>query len=148
LNANGGHPGDNQQNATVARWIAPAAGQINVSGDLKHPSDQGDGVRARLYSSRVGMLGEWTVTNGESKTAVTNVEVHAGEIIDFIVDCRTTPSFDSYQWKFRIKATKWPKELTKDTWNMSRDFKDSSAMLLPPPKMTPGCSFASYAPQQ
>ena len=137
LNANGGHPGDDQQHSTIVRWIAPAAGQLNISGDLKHPSDQGDGVRARVYSSRVGKLGEWTATNSESKTAVENVEVHAGEVIDFIVDCRTAPSFDSYQWKFRLKATKWPKELTKDTWNMSRDFKDASAMLLPPPKIDP-----------
>jgi hypothetical protein len=137
VNANGGHPGNDQQHATIIRWIAPGSGQINVSGDLKHPSDQGDGVRARLISNRVGMLGEWTATNGESKTALANVEVQAGEIIDFIVDCRESPAFDSYQWKFRIKATKWPKELVKDTWNMSRDFKDASTSLLPPPKIDP-----------
>ncbi len=58
-------------------------------------------------------LGEWTLSNGESKTAVANVEVRAGDTIDFIVDCRESPAFDSYQWKFRIKASQWPKELVK-----------------------------------
>lgn len=137
LNANGGHPGNDQQHATIVRWIAPGVGQINVSGELKHPSDQGDGVRARVYSSRLGKLGEWTVSNGESKTAVANVEVRAGDTIDFIVDCRESPAFDSYQWKFRIKASQWPKELVKDSWNLSRDFKDASNSLLPPPKIDP-----------
>lgn len=137
LNANGGHPGNDQQHATIVRWIAPGAGQINVSGELKHPSDQGDGVRARVYSSRIGKLGEWTVSNGDSKTAVANVEVRAGDTIDFIVDCRESPAFDSYQWKFRIKASQWPKELVKDSWNLGRDFKDASNSLLPPPKIDP-----------
>jgi cytochrome c553 len=137
INANGGHPGNDQQHATIIRWIAPATGEISLTGDLRHPSDQGDGVRSRVVSSRSGLLQEWTVTHSDTKTAISSIEVQAGDTIDFIVDCRESPAFDSYQWKFRIKGVKWPKDLAKDAWSVSRDFKDASASLLPSPKIDP-----------
>jgi len=52
LNATGGHPGNDPQHAAIRRWRAPFDGVISISGELHHPSAQGDGVRARIARDR------------------------------------------------------------------------------------------------
>jgi hypothetical protein len=103
LNADGGHPGDDQQHAAIRRWIAPRDGAITVSGDLHHSEDKGDGVRARIISSASGVAGEWTAFHDKTPTAVDKLPVKRGDIIDFITDCRDSVSHDSFTWSPRIK---------------------------------------------
>ncbi len=98
LNADGGHPGVDADHAAIRRWVAPQAGAVTIGGRLKHPSDQGDGVRGRIVSSRSGLLGEWVVQHGEAATNVAAVTVQKGDTLDFVADCRTNDGFDGFAW--------------------------------------------------
>ncbi|GIW95594.1 MAG: cytochrome c [Pirellulaceae bacterium] len=101
LTAEGGHPGDSDHVA-IRRWKAPRSGRVQIRGLLVHASEQGDGVRARLVSSSRGKLGEWVVQNSQQPTRLDNVEVQAGQVLDFAVDCRDSISYDSFRWTIRI----------------------------------------------
>lgn len=103
LNKDGGHPGHALNHAVVRRWIAPRDGVITVRGKLIHRNDMGDGVRGTITSSRAGRLGQWSVKNKEERTAASNSEVKAGDVIDMIVDSQADESHDSFEWKVRIQ---------------------------------------------
>ncbi|MFO0906135.1 MAG: PSD1 and planctomycete cytochrome C domain-containing protein [Pirellulales bacterium] len=94
--ANGGHPGG--QFATIRRWTAPRAGKVSLKGGLSHGSPNGDGVRARVISSRSGKLGEWLAKSNSVETTVADATVEAGEVLDFVVDARESETSDSYGW--------------------------------------------------
>ncbi|HXJ60400.1 MAG TPA: PSD1 and planctomycete cytochrome C domain-containing protein [Verrucomicrobiae bacterium] len=98
LNAEGGHVGNDQNHAAIRRWRAPFTGSVRISGELNHPSEKGDGVRARIVSSERGLLGEWTARHDRTETLLASVNVQRGERIDFVVDCRETVEFDSFHW--------------------------------------------------
>ncbi|MGE5193429.1 MAG: PSD1 and planctomycete cytochrome C domain-containing protein [Deltaproteobacteria bacterium] len=102
LTADGGHPGGDLKHMAIRRWTAPAAGVAAVAGMLSHPAEQGDGVRGRIISSRAGELGSWTVHHGKVETRVERAEVAAGETLDFIVDCLTNESHDSFTWPMAV----------------------------------------------
>lgn len=98
LNAIGGHPGGDAAHATVRRWNAPQAGTVRIQGTLNHPDEHGDGVRARIVSSRAGLLGEWTAHHSQTATEVASVSVEKGDTLDFVVDCRDNDGYDSFAW--------------------------------------------------
>ncbi len=104
LNADGGHVGNDQNHAAIRRWRAPRDGVVSVTGELNHPSDQGDGVRARVVSSRLGPLGEWTAQHQKVSTPIGRIEVKRGDFLDFVTDCRASVSFDTFHWTPTIKA--------------------------------------------
>jgi mono/diheme cytochrome c family protein len=116
----GGHPGNDLNHAVIRRWTAPRAAKLRISGTLKHGNKEGDGVRARVVSSRAGLLGEWTAHTSEAKTEVAEVSVQAGETIDFIVDPIGGPGFDSFEWIPNLRVTDGSKGET--VWNAKRDF--------------------------
>jgi len=97
LQAKAGHP-DGPDKAAIRRWTASAAGAVDISGELAHGNDSGDGVRGRVVSSRSGVVGEWIVRNGKTQTSLKAVPVEAGDTLDFIVDCRTEHTSDGFQW--------------------------------------------------
>jgi len=97
LSAGGGHAGNDQKHAAIRRWTAPRDGVYQVAGTVVHPNAEGDGVRARVLTTRGRALGTWEVHNGRAETKLT-VELKAGEVLDFAVDCRTNPTHDSFQW--------------------------------------------------
>ncbi len=97
LAAGGGHPGDAGHMA-IRRWTSPFDGRIDIAGRLKHPSAQGDGVRARIVVAGSGVVGTWTARNSETPIQVDGVPVRKGQTIDFVVDCRGEESFDSFEW--------------------------------------------------
>lgn len=133
LTADGGHPGNDPSHSTLVRWTAPGNGRVSLQGVLKHPASQGDGVHGQIASSRQGMLGSWEVFHGEMTTSVSAVEVVAGETLDFIVDCRRSPDFDSYHWAPVIEVLEGsPGGLAGGMrWNVAADFKSSSAGHVP-----------------
>ncbi len=106
LNSAGGHTGESPNFMAIRRWTAPAAGTISVSGTLNHPAKpgQGDGVRGRLTSSRIGQLGDWTAAHGSIPTAVQSIDVQAGDMIDFVVDRRASISHDSFTWTVTVNG--------------------------------------------
>jgi hypothetical protein len=101
LNAHGGHP-DIAQRAVIRRWTAPVDGAISVDGTLTHHSPSGDGVRGRIVSSRVGSAGHWTAHHGPARTTVARLQVRAGDTVDFITDCRSNQTSDSFSWPVTI----------------------------------------------
>ena len=98
LSARGGHPGRDGSHAAVRRWTAPATMTVSIEGRLRHPGERGDGVRARIVSSRAGLLGEWTAHHGEAATDVASVSVRKGDTIDFVVDPLASDDSDSFAW--------------------------------------------------
>ncbi|HWE93551.1 MAG TPA: DUF1549 and DUF1553 domain-containing protein [Tepidisphaeraceae bacterium] len=125
LNAGGGHPGDDAQHAAIRRWTAPTDATVRISGTIAHPESRGDGVRARIVSSRSGELATLVAFHGESQSVLENVEVKKGDTIDFIVDCRESPEFDSFTWAPTIHVTNAPAIAGNDgpqEWNAATDF--------------------------
>ena len=125
LNATGGHPGNDPQHAAIRRWTAPREGALRVSGALKHESDQGDGVRGRIVSSRLGVVGEWTTQHDQSQTTIEKLEVQRGDTIDFLVDCRGGPDSDSFLWAPVLTLTAAGPDSSAalaKTWDAKEDF--------------------------
>jgi len=123
LNADGGHPGNDLKHAAVRRWIAPRDGLVSISGELHHPSEKGDGVRARIVSSRKGPLGEWIAEHNKTATRLDRVEVKSGDTLDFVTDCRGSVEFDSFTWAPVIRYT--ARSQSKDEraeWDAKTDF--------------------------
>lgn len=104
LHATGGHP-DILGRDVIRRWTAPTSGHVQIIGNLSHGSSNGDGVRGRVVSSRSGKTGEWVAFNGGTDTSVNDLTVQSGDTIDFVTDCRTTHTSDSFNWPVTIKLT-------------------------------------------
>lgn len=129
LTATGGAPGDDLSNAAVRRWVAPAAGKLNVEGKLVlnvgalairfHFSN---GIRGWAISNRKGVLGKWRVNpppppadgisykaNPSVDTDLKSIDVEQGEIIDFVVDSVNDYEADDFQWSpvLTIGNQKW-----------------------------------------
>ncbi len=103
LNRDGGHPGNDLNFAVVRRWIAPRDGKVRISGQLKHESKEGDGVRATILVDGAHELGQWTAANSEAKTETSLMMVQAGQTVDFVTDCISSPSHDSFRWQVRLR---------------------------------------------
>ncbi|HVR36004.1 MAG TPA: PSD1 and planctomycete cytochrome C domain-containing protein [Methylomirabilota bacterium] len=125
LNAEGGHPGTHPNHAAIRRWIVPHTGSVRVSGRLRHDSDQGNGVRARVVSANGGIRGEWIAQNNGLRTGIDPFEVRAGESIDFITDSREDIGFDSFRWTPVIRyvgSSPEHGEMAGREWNAKTDF--------------------------
>jgi mono/diheme cytochrome c family protein len=105
LRAEGGHPGNDAAHAVIRRWVAPRDGTLAITSTLTHSSTNGDGVRARIVSSRTGILGEATAQNSSAELKATALEVKAGDTLDFLADCRTGSNSDSFNWAPKLKFT-------------------------------------------
>ncbi|MFN3484699.1 MAG: PSD1 and planctomycete cytochrome C domain-containing protein [Planctomycetota bacterium] len=139
LTAQGGHPGNDRRFAAVRRWTAPADGTLSISGTLAHKAKGGDGVRARILSSRSGELASWTVCRLEAETRIRGVEVRRGDTIDFVVDCRTGPADDEFTWSPVLRrdaasgsGTGPVAEAPAPEWKAAAEFAGP-----PPPVLTP-----------
>jgi len=133
LNAIGGHPGSNAAQSAVRRWTAPATMIVRVTGKLTHTQREGDGVRARLTSSRGGVLCEWTAHNRAVSTEVATVQVQKGDTLDFVVDPIGGPAFDSFAWAPVVSGA------DGKTWSATRDFGP------PPPSSLPRLALYAQA---
>ena len=124
-NAASGHPGRDAQHDAIRRWTAPAAGQVTIVGALARPSKDGEGIVARIVSSRSGELWSAEVApQGRTEAKLDALMVEAGETIDFMVNCRGNDSGDSFEWAPVIRG---------DT-----GYWDARAMFAgPPPKRPP-----------
>lgn len=103
LNASGGHPG-NPEHPAIRRWTAPADGELSIAGTLQHTSENGDGVRSRVFSSN-GLRGSWQCKNRSLETPITAFSVQAGESIDFVTDCLAHETSDSFNWPLKLTFT-------------------------------------------
>jgi cytochrome c553 len=123
LNAQGGHPGDNKHSG-IRRWVASRAMTVSITGKVTHPSPNGDGIFAVIYHSRLGTLAAKVVAHGSEDLAVARVEVRRGDTIDFIADCRSNFTSDSYSWSPTLEQTDGPlvPAGAPKQWSGSQDF--------------------------
>ena len=139
LTAVGGHPGRPGE-AVVLRWTAPYAGKFAIDGELLHNRENGDGILARIISSRHGELGQYIVHNKRVPTVVESVFVEPGETIDFVVNCRETTTSDSYNWRPVIRRLGMAETVPlgiKTVWVSQADFAGP-----PPPPLRPPAQLA------
>jgi hypothetical protein len=140
LNGEGGHPGSDAKHAVIRRWIAPRDGYVTIDGKLAHPEKQGDGVRARLATSRDGLLATWVVKDREAQTTMSKVMVKQGDTIDFIVDSGRANdfSFDGFSWKVTITKDAATDQVAGDdngsSWDSVAEF--SGPAPAPPKPLT------------
>ncbi len=118
LRAQGGHPGDGLLHTVVRRWIAPRDGKVRIRATLQHPSDIGDGVRGTLLLDAHKQLGQWTVFNSETRTMVEPFQVAAGQTVDFVTDCLSSPNNDSFNWSARIRY----EDEARETFDAEKQF--------------------------
>lgn len=97
LTATGGHP-DIAGRAVIRRLKIRVQGTVSIKGQLSHGSENGNGVRGRVVSSRSGKAGEWLAFNGSTATSVADLAVEPGDTLDFITDANGTHTSDSFTW--------------------------------------------------
>ncbi len=122
----GGHPGRDAQHDAIRRWTAPRDGTITISGTLRRPSTDGDGVLGRIVSSRVGELWKAEIAPaGSAEAKVERVSVKAGDTIDFLVGCRGSDNSDAFVWVPIVRGD-------KGEWDAKGQFAGPAAPLPPP----------------
>jgi len=142
LSKDGGHPGD-AKHAVVRRWTAPRDCTVAITGQLKHPADQGDGVRARLITSRDGVLATWLVHHKEADTNMAGIAVSKGDTIDFVIDCGSAGDvgYDGFAWKITVTKQPTADKVAGDDngggWDSSTEFAG--------PRPTPLSPWEKYA---
>jgi hypothetical protein len=72
-----------------------------------------------VVSSRQGIVGQWTIEHGSHSTSARVENVEPGELIDFVVDCRSNDAYDSFNWRVSLTLEN-PGE--RQIWDTERDF--------------------------
>ncbi|WP_050769343.1 PSD1 and planctomycete cytochrome C domain-containing protein [Blastopirellula marina] len=116
LNAGGGHPGS-LKFAAIRRFVAPTGGVITIEGKLRHKSENGDGVFVSIIGPG-GPVGNWKAKHGGAATNVEQVEVKAGDVIDFVTESGETISNDTFEWTVNLLM----RGDTIQAWNSASDF--------------------------
>ncbi|MDF1814513.1 MAG: PSD1 and planctomycete cytochrome C domain-containing protein [Verrucomicrobiales bacterium] len=140
LSANGGHPGSDTSLSSIRRWIAPYSGKFKIRSELQHSRKNGDGIRGRLFSSRQGLLRNTHVFNETKGINFPELELEEGEILDFTVDCRTSPNSDAFRLTIeisRVGDTEYAAPGMKTAWDSQTDYTGP-----PPPPLTKWQQFA------
>lgn len=120
LNREGGHAGGDLRHCAIRRWSAGQAGTLNIQGRISHQNEQGDGVRARVILSDGRVVGDAVAHNSAERIEVESVEVAAGDTVDFVVDCRSGESHDSFRWGVRLELML--PDGSQQAWNSREDF--------------------------
>jgi hypothetical protein len=146
LTAGGGHAGNDAAHSVVRRWTATRDCTVSVAGTLEHNPTEGDGVRARLVTSRDGTLATWVVHHRTAETAMTAITLKQGDTLDFVVDCGAAGSFsfDQFGWEVKVTKVPTPGAVAGDDAGQSWDsFKEFAGPSPKPP--TPLTAWERYA---
>ncbi len=122
LTATGGHPGNDRAHAAVRRWTAPRAMTVTLRSTLVHEPAAGDGIRAFVVSSRVGLLSSVSAHAKTSEVNVDAIAVESGETIDFLVDIGEGLNSDQFLWGISLTNTPSDRENPTPGWNAKSDF--------------------------
>jgi hypothetical protein len=135
LSANGGHPGNDHSHSVVRRWTPRHPVAVRLSGELHHPAKAGDGVRARVVSSRQGTLGQWTALSGRTSTDLDRIEIQAGEWLDLVVEMLDSDNSDSFNWAPVLTpvdaAAGSASSVATVVWDAKKDFKGPASVVNP-----------------
>jgi hypothetical protein len=124
LSAQGGHAGNDLQHATIRRWVAPEDGAITISGTVAHRNKGGNGIRARLFSSRTGELASWTLKQLEAEMKIKTIEMKKDDSIDFVVDFHGEITDDEFVWApvIQMKTSSAANAGQMVEWNAATQF--------------------------
>ena len=95
---------------------------MSISGSFHHEHAQGDGITARVVSSRAGVLGTWTLHNSKTNATIENIEVKRGDTLDFMADFRASLNSDDFKWAPTIKLVHPPAGAEITEWSAKREF--------------------------
>ncbi|HTN74160.1 MAG TPA: DUF1553 domain-containing protein, partial [Pirellulaceae bacterium] len=129
VSASGGHAGNDRDHAAVRRWTAPRDLKISLRSLLSHDTAEGDGVRGFLVSGRGGLLHSATVHNSRAAFDVAELDVKAGDTLDFCVDIGGTLNNDQFTWEATIDIVG---DAQATPWNSRRDFEQQGVTRLTP----------------
>ena len=111
LSKEGGAPGGDHEHQIIRRFTAPVECSVTIHGSIRHAGKMGDGIEARIVSSRTGSVGTWRVRMSEAKSDLTAISLKAGDTLDFVVDCIGNDLDDAFNWAPEIEtadgSTKW-----------------------------------------
>lgn len=128
------HSGNDKNHSAVRRWTSPVQGFVDVSSLAKHQVSQGDGARAIIVSSRHGELFSEVIFNQEKHFDATNLEVHPGDTIDFVVELHETLNHEDLHWAPTVRMSTTSSASTSEVnatesasaveggWDAKRDF--------------------------
>ena len=102
LSKDSGHPANDPQIGVVRRFTAPFSGEVVVSGTLRHPSDQGDGVEIIVWIGAAKVASEQRQNNSRPLKPIRG-DVEAGQTIDVVAFPRESPPHDSFFATIKIK---------------------------------------------
>ena len=134
LTAEGGHAGNDLAHAAIRRWIAPHDGPFTLTATVTHDTAAGDGIRARIVSSRTGVLGTWEVHHQKIATNLAEIDLKKGDTLDFLVDFRANLNNDQFTWSIALRpASDLLGETTKTAaiWNAQKDFGGPPVPTIP-----------------
>jgi hypothetical protein len=120
LTAEGGHPGDDRQHATIRRWTAPRAMRLSIQSKVSHAPTEGDGIRTFIVSSRAGLLQAAKVHAQTSEWNLNSIDVEPGETIDFVVDIGDVLNSDQHHWSVTLTEAADAPDVV--VWNSVTDF--------------------------
>ncbi|MCA9206980.1 MAG: DUF1553 domain-containing protein, partial [Planctomycetales bacterium] len=124
LDRQGGHPAATIERCAIRRWTAPVDGEVEIAGQLHHRPEPGNGVRARLVSSRHGVLGTWSAHHTSVDTGPVRTRVAAGDTIDFVVDFNGEILHDEHEWPVVIRhVAESPPNDAVAMWDSVQDFR-------------------------
>ena len=119
LTSTGGHAGNDLDHAAVRRWTAPQAGTLKIESQVIHNVAAGDGIRAVLihHSSQGSkVLHNAVAHNGQFNVDQGELEVAAGDRVDFVVNFNGNLNNDQFLWSPKILLG------PEQTWNAELDF--------------------------
>ena len=122
ITALGGHPGNDLAHAAIRRWIAPRDMQVRVQSTLVHEPKEGQGVRGFLVSSRAGLLKQAAVHNGQADLNADDLDVKAGDTLDFVADIGKELSHNQFLWKAVITPVGQSDRAAESNFDAYRDF--------------------------
>jgi hypothetical protein len=124
LTAQGGHAGNDMKHATIRRWVSPQDGTVTISGTVAHKTKTGNGIRARLLSSRYGELATWSLKQLEAEMKIKSLEVKKDETLDFVVDFRGEITDDEFVWApvIQMKSASAANAGQMIEWNAASQF--------------------------
>jgi len=129
LTSTGGHPGDDLAHACVRRWTAPANMRVSITSLAKHEPNVSDGVRFRIVSSQHGLLSTLSLKAAEAVMNVEQLDLQAGDTIDFVVDIVKELNSDQFLWAPVIRPLE-PASTDATYWDATRDYSGPSVRKL------------------
>ena len=130
----GGHTGKSPAISPIRRWTAPYAGKFKIDTEIVHMREGGDGIRAHIISDKKGHLKNVEMHNETKRLSIAEIQLEAGEVLDFIVDCKSNPSSDSFRQTVNIDWLRgenmYPEAGTITSWDSQGDFTSP-----PPPPL-------------